>query len=252
MGLCMIIHDVYVGRSRYGIQAQLNYTIARKYTSNLPLLVILGPILTDCLVLAATQLAILDGISLWQNQQPTTGATPQDTLALLAHCAAQWPGPRLASGTIVTGGFGFGWSPPEVFRSVLTTSLRALRRGSVDNALLYDTKGLLAANRSYYAALGLSAIMEAEVGRFTGEGIVTLKPPQSNVLVTVTRVVTLPEDTGAARELWVTRALTDAAGACNFSSINGTHRVTAEVGGTLHSVDADLAAQSTTQITIAT
>ena len=107
----------------YGIQAQLNYTIS------------------------PGQLALLDGISLWQNDQPTTGATEEDTLDLLAHSAQVWPGPRLASGTIVTGGFGFGWAPPENFRTVLSTSLRELRKGNVDNALLYNAKGLLAANQ---------------------------------------------------------------------------------------------------------
>jgi hypothetical protein len=99
----------------------------------------------------------------WANLTPFA---LQDTLSLLAHCATLWPGPRLASGTIVTGGFGFGWSPPDVFRTVLTTSLRELRRGAVDNALVYNAKGMLASNLSYYEALGVPKLLEEELWNF--------------------------------------------------------------------------------------
>ena len=189
--------------------------------------------------IAPRQLAVIDGLSLWQNQQPLTGSDA-GTRAMLSAAAARWPAHRLQSGTVLAFS-SFGWAPVQTVRDVLTTSLQALRRGDIDNALLLDANDLRVGviNSSHWRALAIPALLEQELWRYMGAGIVQLRPG-TGAVVTVSRIV-------HGREIIVTSKRTNE-GSIRFGGFAGVHKVVVQLDDGSRAVDKEMevVAQATT------
>lgn len=108
------------------------------------------------------------------------------------------------------------------------------------------------AAQSYWAALGLPALLQDELWDFMGEGIVQLTPPPaSKAVVTVTRIVADGSGNGGTKEIWVTRLHSGEGGNCSFASLNGTHIVTAVLSdGSVHKAQVELVARARTRIVV--
>jgi hypothetical protein len=201
--------------------------------------------------IATDQLDLIDGISLWQDQQPQTGSV-QGTQRLLSLVAARYPKQRVQSGTVLAFS-SFGVAPVQSVRDVLTTSLRALRRGAIENALLLDANDLKQGviNQSHWDALAIPSLLESELWRYMGEGVIQLAADHpaaaGGVVISIHRVLAGGGGGDSSVESWVTRKHTNGSGAVVFASYSGLHRVTVELpGGTHHEAHITLAAQQTT------
>ena len=197
--------------------------------------------------IASDQLALIDGISLWQNQEPQTGSL-QGTQHMLALAAARYPKQRLQSGTVLAFST-FGVAPAQCVRNVLTASLAALRHGTIENALLLDAKDLEQGivNKSHWDALSIPSLLEEQLWPYMGEGIVELSPSSTTAVISVQRVLVV----GSSGEGWVTRKRTNSSGAIAFASYSGLHRVDVELpDGTQRTLHITLVAQQTTKVTV--
>ena len=197
--------------------------------------------------IAADQLELIDGISLWQNQEPQTG-TLQGTQQMLTLAAARFPQQRLQSGTVLAFST-FGTAPAQRVRDVLTASLLALRRGTIENALLLDAKDLEQGivNRSQWDALSIPSLLEEELWPYMGEGKIELAPSTVEAVVSIQRLLAVDSN----GEGWVTRKRTNSSGMMTFASFSGLHQVTVELpDGTKRDAHITLVAQQTTTVTV--
>lgn len=198
--------------------------------------------------ITADQLELIDGISLWQNQQPLTG-TVAGTQQMLDLVTARYPKQQIQSGTVLAFS-SFGVAPAKSVRDVLTASLLALRQGIVENALLLDAKDLEQGviNRSHWDDLAIPSLLEEELWAHMGEGKIELTPPIAGVVISVYRVF---KPGSRTTEGWVTRKCTNGSGVMRFTSYSGLHRVAIELlDGRQQDAEITLVAQQPTTIAV--